>query len=373
MENLRILEVMGEGIAHGGEEAFINNLITHIDMEGLTIDWLTPYKCYNTVFESNLNNIGGKVYELGLSYSPGKNRWHLTKPLNQFFAEHQYDVVHIHSGSTSAMTIIAGAAHRHGVKKIIVHSHTGGNNSFKSKAVKAAYSPYMHMYPTDYMACSVNAAEAKFPKSVNETKTKIINNGIELARYCYNPDTRKKIRTEMNIPYDSYVVGHVGRFSPEKNHKFILQCFARVLKRNSNCYLLLVGDGELQEEIKQMAADLSVEEKVRFAGYVSNVPEYYSAMNVFVLPSFFEGFAIAAVEAQATGIPCVLSDRISNETVINKNVLMLPIEEGSSDKWAEVICEHLEDEPIIDQSLLLKRGFDINETVRQIREIYLRK
>lgn len=368
---MKILEVMGEGIAHGGEEAFINNLVTHIDMEGLTIDWLTPYKCYNTVFENNLKNKGGNVYEMGLSYTPGKNRWHLTKPMNQFFTEHHYDVVHIHSGSTSALAIIAGAAHKHGVKKIIVHSHTGGNNSLKSKLVRSAYSPYIIKYPTDYMACSMNAAEAKFPPVISKSRTKIINNGIELAQYRFDIEKRNRIREALDIPSDSYVIGHAGRFSPEKNHRLIIQCFEKVLKRNNNCYLLLIGDGELHEEMKQMANDLAVGEKIRFAGYVTNIADYYSAMNLFVLPSFFEGFAIAAVEAQAAGIPCVLSDRISRETVINNNVFMLPIEEVYYDTWAETICNHLDDEPVIDQSLLLKRGFDIQETVRQIREVYL--
>ena len=133
MSTKKILEVMGEGIAHGGEEAFINNLVTHIDMEGLEIDWLTPYKCYNTLYENNLKSKGGNVYEMGLTYTPGKNRWHLAKPMNEFFRKHHYDVVHIHSGSISALSLISQAAFKNGVKKIIVHSHLASNGSLKSK------------------------------------------------------------------------------------------------------------------------------------------------------------------------------------------------------------------------------------------------
>ncbi len=371
MERKKILQVMGEGIMHGGEEAFINNLISNIDMEGLSIDWLTPYICNNEFYRNTVISRGGSLYEMKMSYTPGKNRWHLIKPMDLFFAEHHYDVVHIHSGSTSALALISRSAYRHGTKKIIVHSHTAGNNSLKSKTIKTVFNPFLLKYPTDYMACTMSAAEAKFPKSIIRTKMRIISNGIELAKYHFSTEAKKKIREEMDIPYDSYVIGHTGRFSPEKNHHMILQCYERVLKRNNKCYLLLIGDGILFDEIKQMAKTMSIDDKVRFAGYVQNISDYYSAMNLFVLPSLFEGFAIAAVEAQATGIPCILSDRISRETIINKNVFMLPIGEENYNKWAEAICNHLDDEPIVDQGLLIKQGFDIEDTVQKIREVYM--
>ena len=374
MDNtIKILEVMGEGIAHGGEEAFINNLVLNINMDGLTIDWLTPYKCYNTLYENNLKKMGGKVYELGLSYTPGKNRWHLTKPLNDFFAEHQYDVVHIHSGSISALALISGAAYRHGVKKIIVHSHLGSNGSMKSKLIRTAYSPYLQKFPTTYLACSREAAEAKFAKKILDSKVQLINNGIDLSKYRQNDEIRENIRKDLGIPQDSRVIGHVGRFSPEKNHQHILRCFEQVLQKESNSYLMLLGDGELHDDIKQMAKDMSIEDHVRFVGYVDNVSDYYKAMDLFILPSFYEGFSIALIEAQATGLPCFISDQMDAKSAIYPNVYKLSIGEGSETVWANTICEHLFDESIHDQTLLTQKGFDIKETARQIRAIYMEK
>ncbi len=372
MQKRRVLEVMGEGIAHGGEEAFINNLITFIDKDGLTIDWLTPYQCKNAFYENNMKSKGGSIYELGMTYTPGKNRWHLVKPINQFFDKHHYDVVHIHSGSISALSIISQAAYKHGVKRIIVHSHLASNGSIKSKAIRLAYSPFLYKYPTDYMACSIDAANAKFSKLIQKKKkVEIINNGIELGKYIINHETREKIREKMEIPTDSRVIGHVGRFSQEKNHELIIKSFSKIYRANENVYLLLVGDGEMQSAIKQMAKDLRIDNRIRFAGYVNNIQDYYKAMDIFVLPSFYEGFAIAAVEAQAAGLPCVFSDRLDVKTTINKNVITLPVSENDYNLWAETICEHLYDEPICDQSLLIEQGFDIGETARQIRKVYM--
>lgn len=372
MENMRILEVMGEGIAHGGEEAFINNLILNMNMEGLTIDWLTPYTCYNSLYENNLKSKGGKVFELGLSYTPGKNRWHLTEPLNNFFAEHHYDVVHIHSGSISALALISGAAYKHGVKKIIVHSHLGSNGSLKSRLIRTMYSPSLQKYPTVYLACSREAAEAKFSKKIVNSKVQLINNGIDLSMYKQNDEIREKIRKALGIPQNSRVIGHVGRFSPEKNHQHILRCFEKTLQKEPNCRLMLLGDGELHEAIKQMAKDMSIEDKVCFVGYVDNVSDYYKAMDLFILPSFYEGFSIALIEAQATGLPCFISDQMDAKSAIYPNVYKLSIGEGSETVWADSICEHLYDEPIKDQALLTQKGFDVKETARQIRAIYMK-
>lgn len=374
MEKKKVLEVMGEGIVHGGEEAFINNLITFIDMDGLTIDWLTPYKCENAFYANNLRSKGGTIYEMGLSYTPGKNRWHLIKPINKFFDEHHYDVVHIHSGSISALSIVAQAAYKHGVKQIIVHSHLASNGSIKSKAIRLVYSPYLYKYPTNYMACSIDAANAKFSSLIQKKKKiMIINNGIELAKYKLDSTIRRKIREEVGIPIDSRVIGHVGRFSPEKNHEFLINSFSNIYKTNENAYLLLVGDGELHNSIKQMAKDMQIDNRICFAGYVNNIQDYYKAMDLFVLPSLYEGFAIAAVEAQATGLPCVFSDRLDAKTTINKNVFTLPVSENDYTLWAEVISKHLYDEPLCDQSLMLNQGFDIGETANQIRRIYMEK
>ncbi len=369
MQKRRVLETMGEGISHGGEEALIDNIITHIDMEGLSIDWMTPYECNNMKYKDDLTSRGGNVFALGATYKPGKSRYSLVKPLNRFFSEHHYDVVHIHSGSTSSLALIARAAYQHGTKKIIVHSHLA-NNSFRSKLIRIAYSHLLKKYPTNYMACSFEAARTKFPRGV-ESKVQLINNGIELEQYAPNDIIRERIRDQLNIPQNSKVIGHVGRFSSEKNHKLILRSFKDVIQDKDDCYLLLIGDGPLYEEIQQMAEDLQIEKWVRFAGYVNNVSDYYKAMDLFVLPSVFEGFAIVLIEAQATGIPCLISDTIPDIAIVNSNVYRLSIEAQNASKWAEAIGEHLSERPVNQRSLLVNKGFDIKDTAEQIRTVYM--
>ena len=371
MEKIRVLEMMGEGIAHGGEEAFISNILTNMDMEGLEIDWLTPYQCKNQFYREQLGKKGGRVFEFGLSYVPGKSRRHIIAPLNTFFSEHHYDVVHIHSGSISVLSYASQIASKHGIKKIIVHSHLGGKKSVKSAIVKAAFSPLMVRYPTIYMACSMEAANMKFPPQIVNNQLILINNGINLEKYIYDPETNERIRTELNIPEDARVIGHVGRFNPEKNHQYIIKCFKKVLEKERNCYLLFVGDGELLEDIKQKTRELSIEDNVRFAGYVNNISDYYKAMNLFVFPSLYEGFPISALEAQATGIPCIISDKIDKDTAVCPNVYSLPIENSDVEKWVDTICEHLYEAPLEQQALLKSKGFDIKDTANQIRKIYM--
>ena len=367
----KVLEVMGEGISHGGEEAFIANLINNIDMTGLSIDWLTPYKCNNSFYAECLEKKGGNVYEMGLTYTPGKNRWHLIRPFNKYFKEHKYDVVHIHSGSISALSLIAYTAYTNDVKSIILHSHSEGGYSIKSKLIKKVFSPIMKRCSTNFLACSMEAAITKFPISiVNNDKVIIVNNGINLENYKPNLEVRNKIRNELRIPDESRVIGHVGRFSPEKNHRLILETFKEVLKTNKDVVLLLVGDGSLYEEIVHLSKELSLFDKVRFTGYVNNVHEYYKAMDLFVFPSIFEGFGIAALEAQATGLPCIIADCINKRIKVNPNVYSLPIGNNMSQEWASCICEHINDHPIDNQEHLRKIGYDIKDTAYQIRKIY---
>ena len=369
-ENRRILEIMGEGISHGGEEAFIANLLDSMDPDGLTVDWLTPYRCNNRQYAQILEEKGGKVYELGLSYTPGKSRWHVIAPLDRFFREHAYDAVHIHSGSTSILAIVSWLAHGYGIKRIIVHSHTAGNHGFKSKLIKIAFSPVLKSCPTDYLACSMDAAVTKYPAAAVKNHLTVINNGINLDKYRADTETRQRIRQEMNIPSDARVIGHVGRFSREKNHAFLLDVFARLLKKRGDCFLLLVGDGELMQAVREKAESLGIAERVRFAGFVNNVADYYQAMDLFALSSLYEGFPIALVEAQAAGLPCVYADQVTADASIGQNVCRLPL--NDTDAWVSAIEDHLADGRSDNRQKLLEKGFDIRDTARRLKALYLK-
>ena len=172
-------------------------------------------------------------------------------------------------------------------------------------------------------------------------------NAIDTKKFEYDQDARVRLRNELNIPQDVFVIGHVGRFMFQKNHLFLLQVLKAVLRQKENAFLLLVGEGELQEAIRQNACELGLGDRVIFTGARKDVEKLYSAMDVFCLPSFYEGLPVVALEAQANGLPCVLSNRITTEMMIHKNVKMLPLDDFS--EWCtltqygeRIYCDEME-------------------------------
>ena len=221
---------------------------------------------------------------------------------------------------------------------------------------------------TDLWACSKGAGEWLYGK--NNNRVVIIKNAIDIERFAFNLAHRNKIRQQYKIT-DEFVIGHSGRLSHQKNHKFLLQIFNEILKINSKSRLLLVGDGELREELINLANDLAIQEKIIFAGNKKNVNEYYSAMDVFVLPSFFEGLSVSLLEAQCNGLHCICSDILSEEsnvTGIDKLNLKLPPE-----RWAQVIMQYQGTERIDGISKLREHGFDIAKEVKVLQDYYTRK
>ena len=220
---MRILELTGEPIGTGGQEMFIINLLRHIDLTDLQIDWLTPYYCENDTYRKEVEDKGGRVICFNLHFNPGGSRNNIVNPLNNFLKKNYYDVVHIHSGSTSVLALCAFVAKWNKVKKIIVHSHsTGLSKSLKHYVLRMITNPILSMCPTHYLACSVDAGVWKFPASVVRGKLQIINNGIDLNLFAPDETKRLEYRKMLDISDKTMVIGNVGRFSYVKNQEFIL-------------------------------------------------------------------------------------------------------------------------------------------------------
>ena len=320
---MKVLEIFGEPISNGGQESFVINIIKHIDHSNMDIDLLTPYYCDNEYYKNIVEDLGGKIYTFDLKFTPGKNRFNLNKRIDSFLKIHHYDIIHIHSGSISVLCIMAFYAKKHGVKKIIVHSHCAAEKkNFKYRMVRLFSYPFIKLFPTVYCACSQVAGEWKYPRSV-VNKMIILKNGVDLNDFSYNHSTRTDIRLKLNIPDDSFVIGHVGRFSYQKNHEFLIDIFEKVLEINSNAVLMLIGDGENKKEIELKIKELGIASKVRLCGLVNNVNDYMQAMDVFVLPSRYEGLPIVGVEAQASGLPVITSNNVSLELKITNDVQFL--------------------------------------------------
>lgn len=367
---MRVLEIFGEPIASGGQEAFVMNVLQAMNMDDLTIDLLTPYQCKNEHYRSIVEKLGGKVYALDIPFNPGGSRHNLLHPIEEFLKKHKYDVVHIHSGSISVLMYASLAAKRTGIVKIIVHSHCAGERkTLKYRLIKILSTSILTRCPTDYFACSKIAGEWKFPNKVVKDKLVIIKNGVDLNKFAYKDDIAKQMRLKYGISNETFVVGHVGRFSPQKNHEYLIRIFQKVLARIPDAYLLLVGEGELMNDAKQQVKNLNIENRVVFVGSVTNVPDYLQMMNVFVLPSRWEGLPIVGVEAQAAGIPLIVSENVSDELRLTKAIEFLPLNDDIS-VWSDKVCSLRRHGRFDTKEDLVREGYDINETAEFVSKKY---
>lgn len=365
---MKVVEITAEPILHGGQEKFIANLVSYNDDQEIVIDVITPHYCDNRSFRELIESKKGSLYELHLPFSPGKSRRLLLKPMTTFLKEKNYDVAHIHSGSISALAYIAKAAKSAGVSKRIVHSHSTGEPTLQRRLKRLLFSQLFVENATDYLACSVEAGEMKYPRKAVNNRLVVVNNGIMITDYCTNKTAGDAIRNQFDIPKDAYVIGHVGRFTLEKNHNFLINLFDEYSGNNPNSVLLLVGDGELKKEIMIKVKNLGLQNKVIFVGNVDNVQDYYKAMNVFLLPSAFEGFSFATLEAQAAGLPCIISTAVPDAIMIGKNIKRIELE--NRNEWIRAIKEARSLGIVDNTEAIIDAGYDITNTVKQIQNIY---
>lgn len=367
---MRILEVFGEPISNGGEESFVINILRNMDLTGIQIDFLTPYFCDNPYYQEEVEKRGGRIFCFHLAFTPGRSRGNIEKPFRSFLKDHHYDVIHVHSGSISVLTIIGITAYRAHIKKIIVHSHCAAEHkTWKYRFVKFISLPIMAICATDYCACSQIAGDWKFSRRIAKKKLIILKNGVELERFKYDPMKRKEIRGRLGIAEKSFVIGHVGRFSYQKNHPYLIRIFAKIQQKISDSKLLLIGTGENWDMIQAQVNSLHLENAVIFMGNVPNVCDYLQAMDVFVLPSKFEGLPLVGVEAQAAGLPLLVSSNVSKELQITDNVEYIALS-ADPKEWVERICSlyHVKRRDNIET--LRKNGYDVKATAELVRNLY---
>ena len=367
---MKVLEAFGEPILSGGQEAFVFEVLKNINMEGLQFDCLTAYEWGNEKYRQIVESKGGAAYELTLPFQPGKSRMNIADLFREFLKNHAYDVVHIHSGSISALAVMASVADTAGVKKVIVHSHsTGSNDDFKHKVLRFLASLSMRKHVSVYCACSREAAEWKFV-SRYARQTHIIKNGIDTKKFAFNEAKRNEYRKKLGINEECFVVGHVGRFSYPKNQAFLIDIFKRLTERVTDCKLLLVGDGEDREKIETQIQELSLTDKVILTGNVRNVQDFLQALDVFVFPSFFEGFPIVVVEAQAAGLPVVLSDTILPDVKLTNDTIFLSLKDTLGSVWIEEILRFKNRKREDGSKKIKSAGYDIKSTAEAVRNLY---
>ena len=354
---IRILHVLN-GLGSGGAETVIMNWYRHINREKVQFDFLI--RSTTNLYADEISALGGRVFIM----PPYPSHYLSNKKETEcFFKEHagEYLGIHVH-GNALLYTNVFSIAQKNGIKHRVFHSHSISTDQ-KYVTLHAINRLRIHKMATDYFACSVEAGKWAFASQ----PFIVVKNGIAVRKYVYNEAVRNSVRNTLGIT-DETVYGHVGRFVDVKNHTFLLGVFKEIVNKCEKSMLLLLGDGELFDSVQKEASKLGIKEKVRFLGRKDNIGEYMNAMDVFLFPSLYEGLGIVAVEAQAAGLPVIISDTITREVALTDRVKYLPL--SSYDEWVENAIEMSRWPRDNTQEAIKKAGYDIDSSARYLEDYY---
>ena len=362
--------MFGEPLSHGGQEAFIFSVLERINMDDLQIDFFTPYYSDNKRYEDLIAEKGGELYTGDLLFAPGSSRKNIIQPLKNVLYKNKYDVVHIHSGSISVLAYAAETAKKMGVNKVIVHSHAAGlNKNIKYRLTRLINNYRLSKYPDVYCACSIEAGEWKFPQKIVDRDLVILKNGINIDKFYYNPETRGMIRNQLDVEEDTILIGQVGRLSAAKNHAFSMKLFQELQSRSERYMMIFVGDGELRDEIEGYINSNGLNGKIILVGNVDNVQDYMNAMDVLLFPSLHEGFGIVAIEAQATGLPVIVSEGIPKSVDLNGKVKFNRLDDIKS--WINDIENVVKIPRNNGAPIVVDQKYDSDSVASEVRNLYL--
>ena len=330
---MKILQI-GMGNVAGGLETFVMNYYRVLVHKDVQFDFVCMYD--KIAYEEEIRRLGGRIY-----YIPNvkKNYRGYVRELKRILKETKYDVVHVNMLS-AANIVPLRMAHKMGVPKVIAHSHSSSCPGFIRKTMDQWNRPKIARYATDRVACGEMAGRWLFgDKAYQNGEVVLINNAIYTERFSFSSEKRTELRKEMSWEGKT-VIGHVGRFDIPKNHDRMVDIMNCLSAKDKNVVLCLIGPKEgLYGQIREKVQKAGLEDQIFFAGKQENVPKYLSAMDVFLFPSLFEGVPFALIEAQANGLPCVMSDAVSEEAVVfSENVRRLSLQ--IEDKiWADTLME----------------------------------
>jgi glycosyltransferase involved in cell wall biosynthesis len=363
MEPIRILQVVTI-MNRGGLETMLMNYYRQIDRSKIQFDFIV-HRAEKGHYDDEIYDLGGQIYYMP-QIRPGNYRLYF-KMLKSFFNKNAYRVVHSHINENSSFVL--RAAKEAGVPCRIIHSHI----SDLGIDIKLPFRLYARMnlknYPSSYFACSKVAGQWLFgEKRANSEELTVLNNAINVNEFKYNKNIRVTLRNNLGVN-DKLVIGHVGRFNKQKNHDFLIDIFKEIYDQNSNAILLLIGEGDLKSQIEKKVNKLGLSSAVRFLGVRSNISDLMQAMDIYLFPSFFEGLPVVMIEAQASGLRCVVSDTITREVDVTGRVEFINLKE-SPNVWAERVLSIPIDRQ--DTSELLRiNGYDTLATAKWLTDFYL--
>lgn len=361
---LRILHTV-VNMNRGGAETMLMNLYRHIDRSQIQFDFLTSKE---GVFDEEIRSLGGVIHRIPHITEVGHNGY--KQALNQFFHDHAtaYTIIHSHMDKMSGFVL--RSARKAGIPVRVAHSHnTRSEGGVAARIYKWYAGTHIRTAATHYAACSSAAARWLF--SGREKLAMIMHNGISCGQFAFSIEVRMKLRKELHISEDCLVVGHVGRFAPQKNHTQLIDIFYKLQKQNDNSMLLLVGDGQRRHAIEQKVKDLKLEDKVRFLGIRENIDQLLQAFDVFVFPSHHEGLPVTLIEAQGAGLPCIISDHITPEVDMGQGLVHFFSLNKEDRCLTQIHAVARKSSRVIPSNALALKGYDIKQTALQASEFYL--
>ncbi|WP_108868370.1 glycosyltransferase family 1 protein [Aquimarina aquimarini] len=375
MKPIRILQVLTI-MNRGGAETMVMNYYRNIDRNKVQFDFLL-HRQERGVFDDEIESLGGKIHRLqNISF---RNLSGYRKALDHFFQHHpEYQIVHSHLNALS--TFVLKSAKKQGVKTRIAHSHTSLYNLNLNPFSKNRHSlnfafrffaqnmlkKQVPKYANYYYSCGDKAGQWLFGKK-NTQKIKIINNAIDSSKFVYDREQSERIKKELQIE-DTFVIGHVGNFVPEKNHSFLLEIFKEIQREKKDSVLILVGAGE-RAQYEQMTSTLGIEKEVHFLGARNDVPDLLQAIDVFLFPSTNEGLPVTLIEAQAAGLKIIASDEISKELDITGMIDFVSLSQ-SPKYWAELLLKSVNYNRTNTMNKIIEGNYDIKNNATMLQEFY---
>lgn len=362
---IRVAQIMGKMLG-GGVESVVMNYYRNIDRAKVQFDFIVDADS-TRIPKAEIEALGGQVFTI----PPYQQVIPYHRELVSLLRREQYPIVHSHINVLSVFPLFA--AKRAGIPVRIAHSHsTAGKGEFLRNAMKYALRPFSKTFATHYCACAKHAGKWLFgSRAMKKGEVHIFHNAIDLDSFCFCKQTRAEVRQELGLP-DGLVVGHVGRFMHQKNHKFLIEIFYELLKQRPDAVLLLIGEGPLRKEAEMLVSQLGIADHVRFLGQRADAGRLYQAMDLFLFPSFYEGLAVVCIEAQTANLPCLVSDQVAQETDILGSMDFFPLDSDAknwADEGLQLLAKSGEREDCGER--MRAAGYDIRRAAKELEEYYL--
>lgn len=364
---IRIAVVMGKMLG-GGVESVVMNYYRQIDHKKVQFDFIIDNDS-TTVPEKEINYLGGRVFRV----APYQHLHRYQKDLKKIFKNNHYNIVHSHLNTLSVFPL--KVAKECGIPIRIAHNHsTSAPGERKKNLLKNIFRKFSKIYPTHYMSPTYDTGKWLFGKKVADNELFVIKDAISIEKFKFNKNVRKVYREKLGFNNLDFVIGNIGRLVWQKNQSFVLEVFKRVSKQMPAAKLLIIGQGPLKKDLQNKVKKLNLEKKVLFLEYEKNIEDLYQVMDCFLLPSFYEGLGMVGIEAQASGINTICSDRVPTEVGFSTLCTFISLDSGPN-VWAEKIMNIKNKNNFIKRPFyyekLVNSGYDIKTAAVKLTNIYI--